>query len=73
MKTDSILPTTKMHRGDPEIGDLVVAPKCSQPDESGLIIGPVRDDGRIGVMWRDGNGFVDFEHPRILKVINEGR
>ena len=55
-----------------KVGDLVVCPTCVDPDETGFIVEPERDDGRIGVMWTDvtPSGHICFEPVDILKVVN---
>ena len=49
-----------------------MCPTCVDPDETGLIVEPERDDGRIGVMWTDvtPSGHICFEPVDILKVVN---
>ena len=61
------------------LGDLVVMPIAKsrvllRPD---LGVGLVVDDGivrdRIGIMWSDGDGAIDYEPVAWLKVVNESR
>ena len=56
-----------------KIGDMVVAPECEDPNETGLIVELCGDGNRFGVLWAECCGVVDFEHPRILEVISESR
>lgn len=67
-----------------QIGDLVIMPretliKASGKPSMGLIIAddyhkfiaPHRKNTRIGIMWADGNGLVDYEPREWLEVISE--
>ena len=57
-----------------KVGDLVRCPECAQPNESGLVVEPKREDNRIGVMWADSENpnWIDFEPVDILEVISHG-
>jgi len=60
-------------------GDLVVMPKAVLANilrnnlGVGLIVNDAIFKNRIGVMWSDGKGKVDYEPVKWLEVISEGR
>lgn len=59
-----------------KVGDLVVMPEHSRVrigDQVGLIINSTIIRNRIGVLWSDGDGKVDYEPIQWLEVINESR
>ena len=60
-------------------GDLVVMPNAvdhtrrNECKSTGLIVNEMIVRGRIGVMWSDGEGQVDYEPVKWLEVVSEGR
>ena len=62
-----------------KLGDLVIMPNATdhtinkQNGEVGLIMNDTIVRNRIGVLWADGNGDVDYEPVDWLEVISEIR
>jgi hypothetical protein len=60
-----------------KIGDLVIMPRQASKrvgdEEVGLIVNDEIIRDRIGVLWTDGAGRIDYEPVDWLEVISEGR
>lgn len=62
-----------------KVGDLVVMPRAvdysmlRQDLGTGLIVDDKIVRNRIGVLWTDGDGKIDYEPVKWLEVINESR
>ena len=68
-----------------KVGDLVIMPgetlaKVSGKHSIGLVVADDyqsrnqrRKNDRIGIMWADGSGVIDYEPKAWLKVVNESR
>ena len=60
-----------------KVGDLVVMPRQASKrignEEVGLIVNDKIVRHRIGVLWTDGDGRIDYEPVDWLEVISESR
>ena len=63
-----------------KVGELVIAPTRHRPGVAlspdltvGLVINNKIVRNRIGIMWSDGDGKIDYEPVKWLKIINESR